>query len=307
MSIGIAIYPDNAQSVDRLLANADAAMHHAKSLGKNQYHFFSPETNASVQNHFGLEKNLRRAIDNNELEVFYQPKIDIVSGETVGFESLLRWHSEEYGAVSPTVFIPIAEKSGLITEIGEWVIDTACQQARKWLDSHYPICISVNLSGRQFHHIGNQKNRLFDVIAGALERYELPPELLELEITENIMVQHLAETLNTLERLKSLGVKIAIDDFGTGYSSLSYIKKFPIDSLKIDKSFIKDLATDANDAAIVNAIVEMAKQLNIEVVVEGIETEEQLSFFKNNKERIVVQGYYFCRALPAEQITYIYG
>ncbi|SFK37847.1 EAL domain-containing protein [Methylophaga sulfidovorans] len=305
ISIGIAFFSDGIESVDQALSDADNALRHAKALGKNQYHFFSDEMNSSVQNHFELENRLRRAITDNELELYYQPKIDIVSGDTVGFEALLRWHSADHGDVSPTVFIPIAEKSGLIVSIGEWVIDKACEQAKQWLDSGFPAHISVNLSARQFLHTG-KPNRLFELIEATLERYQLPAEYLEVEITENLMMHHLNESFSILEKLKNIGVKIFIDDFGTGYSSLSYIKKFPIHALKIDKSFIDDLVSDDNDAAIVTAIIAMAKQLKLEVVVEGVETEQQLAFFKDNNYEVVLQGYYFCEPLPANEIRYIY-
>jgi len=261
--------------------------------------------NSSVQNHFELENRLRRAIVDNELELYYQPKIDIVTGDTVGFEALLRWHSVEHGDISPSIFIPIAEKSGLIVSIGEWVIDKACEQAKQWLDSGFPAHISVNLSARQFLHTG-KPNKLFELIEASLDRYQLPAEYLEVEITENLMMHHLNESFAILEKLKNIGVKIFIDDFGTGYSSLSYIKKFPIHALKIDKSFIDDLVNDDNDAAIVTAIIAMAKQLKLEVVVEGVETEEQLAFFKDNDYEVVLQGYYFCAPLPANEIRYIY-
>ncbi|MEC9411211.1 MAG: EAL domain-containing protein [Pseudomonadota bacterium] len=305
ISIGIAFFNDGIESVDQALSDADNALRHAKALGKNQYHFFSDDMNSSVQNHFELENRLRRAIVDNELELYYQPKIDIVTGDTVGFEALLRWHSVEHGDISPSIFIPIAEKSGLIVSIGEWVIDKACEQAKQWLDSGFPAHISVNLSARQFLHTG-KPNKLFELIEASLNRYQLPAEYLEVEITENLMMHHLNESFSILEKLKNIGVKIFIDDFGTGYSSLSYIKKFPIHALKIDKSFIDDLVNDENDAAIVTAIIAMAKQLKLEVVVEGVETEEQLAFFKDNDYEVVLQGYYFCAPLPANEIRYIY-
>ncbi|WP_289284305.1 MULTISPECIES: EAL domain-containing protein [unclassified Methylophaga] len=305
ISIGIAFFNEGIDSVDQALSDADNALRHAKALGKNQYHFFSDEMNNSVQNHFELENRLRRAIADNELQLHYQPKIDIVNGDTVGFEALLRWHNAEHGDISPSIFIPIAEKSGLIVSIGEWVIDQACKQAKQWLDSGFPAHISVNLSARQFLHTG-KPNKLFELIEASLNRYQLPAEYLEVEITENLMMHHLNESFAILEKLKNIGVKIFIDDFGTGYSSLSYIKKFPIHALKIDKSFIDDLVNDENDAAIVTAIIAMAKQLKLEVVVEGVETEEQLAFFRDNDYAVTVQGYYFCAPLPANEIRYIY-
>ncbi|WP_289302693.1 EAL domain-containing protein, partial [Methylophaga sp. UBA3996] len=186
-----------------------------------------------------------------------------------------------------------------------WVIDQACKQAKQWLDSGFPAHISVNLSARQFLHTG-KPNKLFELIEASLNRYQLPAEYLEVEITENLMMHHLNESFAILEKLKNIGVKIFIDDFGTGYSSLSYIKKFPIHALKIDKSFIDDLVNDENDAAIVTAIIAMAKQLKLEVVVEGVETEEQLAFFRDNDYAVTVQGYYFCAPLPANEIRYIY-
>ncbi|KKN46689.1 hypothetical protein LCGC14_0670540, partial [marine sediment metagenome] len=217
ISIGIAFFSNGLESVDQALADADNALRHAKALGKNQYHFFSEEMNSSVQNHFEIENRLRRAIADNELVLYYQPKIDIVTGDTVGFEALLRWCSADYGDISPSVFIPIAEKSGLIVSIGEWVIDKACEQAKLWLDDGFPAHISVNLSARQFLQT-SKPNKLFQLIEDTLLRYELPAEYLEVEITENLMMHHLNESFAILEKLKNIGVKIFIDDFGTGYS-----------------------------------------------------------------------------------------
>ncbi len=305
-SIGIALYPDNAQDVDSLLSSVNVAMQASKSSGKNHYRFFDSGMNESVKNYVKLERHLRNAIKNNELELYYQPKVCLKTGSVVGVEALLRWNNCEHGLVSPDVFIPLAEEIGLIIPIGIWVINAACAQAKIWLEQGRNIRVSVNLSGRQFQHFddkGDNKHYLFYEVVKALKGSGLPASLLELEITESIMMRHIAETLETLKKIKSLGVKISIDDFGTGYSSLSYLKTFPIDTLKIDKSFIDDIATDADDAAIVLAIFAMAKQLKLAVVAEGVETREQLNFLYAHDCQLV-QGYYFGKPLPAEKLVF---
>ncbi len=289
--------------MNELLAHADAALYFAKASGKNRYHFFNERMNDSVQNYIKLEKHLRYAIENNELELHYQPKIIPKTGEIMGVEALLRWHNAEHGHISPASFIPLAEETGLIIPIGTWVIHTACAQARQWHKQGNPVCVSVNLSGRQFQCIEQKNAYLFNEVVKALEESELPPYLLELEITESIMMHNLSETLKTIKRLKEIGVKISIDDFGTGYSSLSYLKTFPIDTLKIDKSFINNIATNSDDAAIVSAIIAMAKQLQLEVVAEGVETQEQVTILKKQNCHLI-QGYYFSKPVVAEEINF---
>ncbi len=307
-SIGISIYPDNSLHLDGLLADADAAMYHAKKLGKNNYQFFTPTMNSSAQNYMRLEKHLRRALEQQELALYYQPQVDVASGAIIGMEALVRWFNPELGVVSPSDFIPFAEETGLIVPIGSWVLKTACTQAELWRQNGMPFRVSVNLSSRQFHHLHSQQaqNRhpLLEAVLAALDETGLPADLLELEITEGILMQHLDSTMEVLTSLKNLGVRLSVDDFGTGYSSLSYLKRFPIDMLKIDKSFVNDISTDPSDRAIVAAIVAMAQQLKLEVVAEGVETLEQMDFLRELRCQYV-QGYYFSKPLPAEELTEI--
>ncbi|MDO9049721.1 MAG: EAL domain-containing protein [Methylobacter sp.] len=303
ISIGISIYPNNSKNMDGLLADADGAMYHAKKLGKNNYQFFTPEMNRSAQNYMKFEKHLRRALEQNELVLYYQPQVDIETGLIIGVEALIRWFSPELGMVGPEDFIPLAEETGLIVPIGAWVLKTACTQARFWQQNGLPIRVAVNLSSRQFHQVQNQqqsRHLLLDAVLNALDETGLPPDLLELEITEGILMQHLETTMEILNTLKSIGVRLSVDDFGTGYSSLSYLKRFPIDGIKIDKSFVNDITTDPSDKAIVAAITVMAQQLKLEVVAEGVETAEQLDFLRELRCQYV-QGYYFSKPRPADE------
>lgn len=298
-SIGISIYPDNAHNQDELMSTADSAMYHAKKLGKNNYQFFTSEMNRAAKAYIRLEKHLRRALECNELELHYQPQIALESGQVTGMEALLRWNNLELGSIPPCDFIPVAEESGLIVPIGAWVLRTACSQAQQWRQSGYPVRIAVNLSSCQFQL---NSDDLLDTVNKSLEESGLPPELLELEITESILMQHLDTTLNILEQFKNKGIRISVDDFGTGYSSLSYLKRFPIDTLKIDRSFVNDIASDPDDKAIVAAITVMAQQLNLEVVAEGMETLEQVEFLRNLCCHFG-QGYYFSKPLNVESVT----
>ncbi|MEQ1529317.1 MAG: EAL domain-containing protein [Methylococcales bacterium] len=300
-SIGISIFPNNSQTLDGLLADADGAMYYAKKLGKNNYQFFTSQMNSSAQHYMKVEKHLRRALEQNELQLYYQPQVDIETGQVIGMEALLRWFSPELGSVIPQDFIPLAEESGLIVPIGAWVLKTACHQAKAWYEQGLPIRVSVNLSSRQFHQVQQhqQEHPLLETVLDALTESGLPPDLLELELTEGILMQHLDSTMRILTVLKSKGVRLSVDDFGTGYSSLSYLKRFPIDTLKIDKSFVNDISTDPSDKAIVAAITVMAQQLKLEVVAEGVETEAQLEYLKELRCHYV-QGYYFSKPLTAE-------
>jgi diguanylate cyclase (GGDEF)-like protein len=304
VSIGISIYPNNSKNMDGLLADADGAMYHAKKLGKNNYQFFTPEMNSSAQNYMKLEKHLRRSLEQDELVLYYQPQVDIETGSIIGVEALIRWFSPELGMVAPGDFIPFAEETGLIVPIGAWVLKTACTQARFWQQNGLPVRVAVNLSSRQFHQVQNQqqsRHPLLDAVVNALDETGLSPDLLELEITEGILMQHLDTTLEILNTLKKKGVRLSVDDFGTGYSSLSYLKRFPIDTLKIDKSFVNDITTDPSDKAIVAAITVMAQQLKLEVVAEGVETEAQLEFLRELRCQYV-QGYYFSKPLPVDEV-----
>lgn len=295
-SIGISIYPDNTLKSDELLSNADAAMYYAKKLGKNNYQFFTSEMSSMAQNYMRLEKHLHRALELDELSLYYQPQIAIETGKVIGMEALLRWNNTEFGWIEPCDFIPLAEESGLIIPISEWVLQTACTQAKLWHQNGFMLRIAVNLSSRQFQlHPDNLLNSVLDILG----KTDLPPELLELEITETILMQHLDTILEILGQLKNKGVRIVVDDFGTGYSSLSYLKRFPINALKIDKSFISDIDCNADDRAIVSAIIVMAQQLKLEVIAEGIETQGQLDFLRNLHCEFA-QGYYFAKPMNSE-------
>jgi diguanylate cyclase (GGDEF)-like protein len=295
-SIGVCLFPADARDVEGTLANANIAMYHAKSSGKNNCQFYAPAMNVSAEFHLKLETHLRHALERNELSLCYQPQVETVSGKIVGMEALLRWHSSALGILSPGDFIPLAESTGLIVPIGEWVLRTACAQAKQW-EQTYPVRIAVNLSARQFQHDG-----LLDTVAAALEETGLAPHMLELEITESILMQQFDTIIHTLGGLKARGVRFAIDDFGTGYSSLSYLKRFPIDVLKIDKSFVRDIAEDPSDAAIVSAITAIARELGLDVVAEGLETKEQLAHLIAIGCQYL-QGYYFSKPLVAAEAT----
>ncbi|MCC6707115.1 MAG: EAL domain-containing protein [Gammaproteobacteria bacterium] len=296
-SIGIAIYPDDGSDAGELIKNADIAMYHAKSLGKNAYQYFQSSMNAAVLERAALEAKLRRAIGEDQLSLNYQPQINPRTTQVVGLEALLRWTDPESGPVSPGAFIPLAEETGLILPIGEWVIDEACRQARQWDARGLPsVPISVNVSGVQF-----ERQDVAEIVRDAVTRHQLPPGRLEIEITESAIMRHPERAVAALKTMRESGVGIALDDFGTGYSSLSYLRRFPIDTLKIDRSFILEIDQNEEDAEIVAAIVAMAHTLGLRVIVEGVETESQLDVIIA-KDCDVVQGFVFSRALPASDI-----
>jgi diguanylate cyclase (GGDEF)-like protein len=296
-SVGISVYPADGLDPETLVRNADTAMYRAKDSGRDSYQLYAPAMNAQAVERLALENMLRRAIENEELVLFYQPLVDAESKAVVGFEALIRWQHPELGLLSPAHFIGAAELSGLIVPIGSWVLKTACKQTKLWhkrIDSD--LKVSVNLSARQF-----QQPNLIEEISNVLEETGLRPGALELEITESNAMQNAELTIHTLREIKALGVRIAMDDFGTGYSSLNYLKRFPIDTLKLDRSFIREVTTDATDAAIVNAVIAMAHSLNLKVVAEGVETEDQLEALRKQKcDRI--QGYLFSKPLPVDQL-----
>lgn len=297
-SIGIAVYPNDAQSYDELLRNADMAMYHAKDEGKNNFQFFMPEMNKQAHNRLLLENKLRNAIEEDHFQLFYQPQLDLKTGEIMGTEALIRWFDPEQGMISPAEFIPLAEDTGLIGQIGDWVIEAACRDMKALHAKGFPqLKVAINVSAFQFRH----GKHLTDVISKVLEQYQYPAELLALELTESILIDDIKETLNVLNSMRSLGITLAIDDFGTGYSSLSYLKQFPIDILKIDQSFIRDITTDASDKAIVSAIIAMAQQLDIDVLAEGVETEEHQAFLQS-QGCDYVQGYLYCKPIPADEL-----
>ncbi|MFA7382046.1 MAG: EAL domain-containing protein [Desulfurivibrionaceae bacterium] len=296
MSIGISLFPDDGDDFDTLLKLADTAMYDAKNAGRNTHSFFNNRMNQATIEQLRMHNDLKKSLANEEFQLHYQPQIEMGSGQIIGAEALLRWSHPELGAVPPGIFVPIAEANGLIVPIGEWVIHEACRQAADWqLRTNRPFPVAVNISSIQF-----RRSDLEKTVLAALEQSGLPPELLELELTESIMIHDVEHTLAVVNRLKARGVSISIDDFGTGYSSLAYLKRFDADRLKIDRSFVRDLRSDPDDAAIVRAVVEMAKSLGLATIAEGVEdrqTMEHLDELGCN----AVQGYYFSAPLPANE------
>ncbi|MGF7033213.1 diguanylate cyclase (GGDEF)-like protein/PAS domain S-box-containing protein [Paenibacillus mucilaginosus] len=294
-SIGIAMYPDDGLDIEMLMIHADTAMYKAKERGKNQYLLYSSEMQTRSHEKIRMETSLRRALENNEFVLYYQPQIDIRSGKVKGVEALVRWQHPERGIVSPYEFIPLAEETGLIIPLDQWVLRSACHQNKKWQDMGLaPLRIAVNLSSQQF-----AKDSLVDIVQEILEESGLNAQYLELEITET-MTMDVEHTIPTLEKLHALGVQISIDDFGTGYSSLNYLKKFSIDRLKIDQSFVRDIMFDAHDSDIVGTIIAMAHGMGLEVIAEGVEDAGQLQFLRNQNCN-EVQGYYYSKPIPAEE------
>jgi diguanylate cyclase (GGDEF)-like protein len=294
-SIGVAIYPEDGHDFETLLKLAEIAMYRAKEAGRNTYRFFDAQMNVDAVEQLTLRNGLRRALEQGELVLHYQPQIDIRRHRVIGVEALIRWNHPEHGMIPPGRFIPIAEDSGLIVPISDWVLRQACRQAREWaLAGMSELVVAVNLSAVHFTR-GNLEN---SVIA-ALEESGLDPALLELELTESILISNTENVLATVKRLKQLGVKLSIDDFGTGYSSLSYLKRFEVDKLKIDQSFVRDLASDPEDAAIVRAIIQMADSLGLTTIAEGVEDDTTLAYL-NAFGCDEAQGYFFARPMPAE-------
>jgi diguanylate cyclase (GGDEF)-like protein/PAS domain S-box-containing protein len=297
-SIGISTYPADSDNMQSLLKNADIAMYRAKEQGKNNYQYYSAQMYVHSLERLELDSDLRRALERKEFLLHYQPRIDIVSGRITGMEALVRWQHPTKGLIPPMQFIPLAEETGLIVPIGEWVLKTACARNKSWQEQGLPpLRIAVNLSARQFAH----ENLLQDV-SRVLDETGLNPAALEFEITESMVMHNPEHAVNLLTRLKAMGIHLAIDDFGTGYSSLSYLKRFPLDSVKIDRSFIRDLPGDADDAAITRAIIAMAHSLRLEVIAEGVETEEQLHFLRDHGCD-EMQGYYFSEPVPEHEFV----
>ncbi|MCL5060716.1 MAG: EAL domain-containing protein [Candidatus Thermoplasmatota archaeon] len=296
-SIGIAIHPEDGRDVETLLKNSDTAMYHAKESGRNNYQFFAHEMNVAAAERLLLETSLRRAIAGGEMLLHYQPLVSLADGRIVATEALVRWKHPELGFVDPARFIPVAEDSGLIAPLGEWVLRQACLQLKQWhaLGIQPPRMV-VNLSSRQFR----EKN-LVRIFSGVFRETGVEPRWLGLEITESVIMENPEVTIGILKELKALGIELSLDDFGTGYSSLSYLKRFPIDKLKIDQSFVHDITTDPDDEAMVTAIISMARHLNIRVVAEGVETEAQLAFLREHGCD-EYQGYLFSRPLPADEL-----
>lgn len=296
-SIGIALYPQDGQDSETLLKQADTAMYEAKKKGRNDYHFFSPQLAQQTDQRHRMEINLRRALRQGEMFLVYQPQIDLSLGKVTGMEALVRWQSLDDGLISPAQFIPLAEETGLIRPLGEWILRTACSQAVLWQQTHQsPLRIAVNLSAKQFH-----QPDLVQRIKETLRETRLQPELLELELTESVFLENMDVAIEALRELKLLGIQFAIDDFGTGYSSLSYLKKLPIDRIKIAQEFVRDIDTDEGDKAIARATIAMAQSLGLKIIAEGVETRQQLSFLMSHGCN-VMQGYYFAKPMLPEDI-----
>lgn len=297
-SLGVALFPRDGDAAQLLLQNADAAMYRAKDLGRNSVRFYAPEMNARMLQRLELESGLRRAIEREEFVLYYQPKVELTHGEVFASEALIRWCHPTLGLVSPSDFIPLAEETGLIVPIGEWVLNTACRQIKAWQSAGFSdLAISVNLSARQF-----QQENLVELVAGVLQEHDLQGQYLELEVTESAVMQDPEQTISVLRRLKKLGIRISLDDFGTGYSSLNYLKRFPIDILKIDQSFVRDITSEPEDSAIACAVISLAHNLKHKVIAEGVETEAQLAILRRHRCD-QIQGFHFSRPLPAEEFV----
>jgi predicted signal transduction protein with EAL and GGDEF domain len=297
-SIGLSIYPDDGLDAETLIKNADTAMYQAKENGRQSFQFFAPVMNVRAVERQSIEEGMRGALERHEFALHYQPKVDLKTGAITGAEALIRWTHPTRGPVSPAEFIPIAEDCGLILPIGAWVLREACAQSRAWLDAGLPIItMAVNVSAMEFRN-ENFLNGLFAVLSETL----MDPRLLELELTEGVLMKRVEATASILQTLREKGVRVAIDDFGTGYSSLSYLRKFPVDTLKIDQSFVRQINAAGGDTPIVSAVISMARSLKIRVVAEGVETLEELAFLRAN-HCDEAQGYYFSRPGPPEQFA----
>jgi diguanylate cyclase (GGDEF)-like protein/PAS domain S-box-containing protein len=292
-SIGIALYADHGDTFETLLKNSDTAMYKAKESGKNTYCFFTPEMNNHILGQFQIQNDLKNALKNNEFVLHYQPQIDLATNTISGVEALIRWNHPQQGMIPPMKFIPIAEESGLIVPIGEWVIEEACRQAARWHSMGITVCVAVNISATQF-----KRGNLVTVVKNALKTSRLNPKFFELELTESTMMYNLESTLQTVQALKVLDLQLSIDDFGTGYSSLAYLKRFAVDKLKIDQSFVRDIVQDQEDAIIVSTIIQMAQNLNLKTIAEGVENEYVLERIKSYGCD-EVQGYHYAKPLEA--------
>ena len=297
-SIGIAMYPDDAIEPETLVKYADTAMVRAKEAGRDGYRFFTAGMNVQVLARLDLEVALRGALEGNQFVLYYQPKLELSTGRVCGVEALLRWQRPGHGLVYPAEFVPVLEETGMVVRIGEWIINEACRQIAEWhAQGVREVRVAVNVSSRQF-----VEGDLEGVVRAAIERHDIEPGMLELELTESALMTNAERTIEVLERLKALGIRIAIDDFGTGYSSLAYLKRFPIDKLKIDIAFVRDIVTNPDDAAIALAIISMAHSLHMQVIAEGVETRAQMAYLRRHRCD-EIQGFHFSRALPASQLA----
>jgi diguanylate cyclase (GGDEF)-like protein len=297
-SIGVSTYPEDGEDAELLIKNADTAMYQAKQKGRNNYQFFKKDMNLRAVNRQFIEDGLREALESDQFVLHYQPKINLATGAISGMEALLRWMHPTSGLLRPLQFLPIAEDCGLILPIGRWVLKEACRQVREWIDAGLRVApVAVNVSSLEFRSEG-----FLDNVRAILRETGLEPRYLELELTETVLMQHAESTVSVLSALKSMGVRLAVDDFGTGYSSLSYLKRFPIDSLKIDQSFVRDITSSTDDVPIIRAVITMGKSLRQRVVGEGVETEEQMAFLRANGCD-EAQGYYLSLPLPAEHFV----
>jgi predicted signal transduction protein with EAL and GGDEF domain len=297
-SVGISVFPDDAGDANAMLKNADTAMYRSKELGRNTYQFFAKEMNSETFEKLTLEGELRRALEHGQFELHYQPKFDVRNGRVVGVEALVRWQHPKRGLLPPADFIPLAEESGLIVQIGEWVLDAACRQLKEWRSLGLgDVNVAINLASPSLQQAG-----LVSRVAAALRNFAVRPEQITVEATESILLRDVAGTVSTLMQLRDLGVRISIDDFGTGYSSLSYLRRFPIDQLKIDRSFVTEMTENAHDSAICSAIISLGRGLELEVVAEGVETTRQAHALTVQGCHLM-QGYLFGRPVPAKEVT----
>jgi len=297
-SIGISLFPAHGADEETLIKNADAAMYQAKAVGGNNFQFYAPAMHADAHKKLFLEHNLRKALDRDEFTIHYQPLLDLATGRTTRAEALVRWQHPELGLLPPMEFIPLAEETGLIIPLGEWILQKACTQAQQWRDAGFsPLRISVNISMRQF-----MQNAVMDTVVKAIGRSKLDPGLLDLELTESMVMNNAQSTIATLRELKSIGIHLSLDDFGTGYSSLSRLKDLPLSTLKLDQSFVNTITRDKNNAAISRAIIALSHNLDLRVTAEGVETTDQLEFLRG-LGCDEVQGYLFSRPLPAADMT----
>ena len=302
LTIGISFYPFGEDDIDTLTKNAETAMYQAKGKGRNTYRIYNPDIEQKSILRFSLESALRRALDKNEFELHYQPMIQLKSEIIFGMEALLRWKSPDRGMVSPLEFIPLLEDTGLILPVGQWVLETACTQCAAWQQQHNPdLKINVNVSAKQF-----LQESIVHQVSHALDSSDLKPHFLNLEITESLLIENSGNSLKILDRLNEMGVSLSIDDFGTGYSSMSYLKRMPIETVKIDKSFVQGIPSDLDDAAIIEAICALSRTLRLNVIAEGVENQDQLKHMIN-LGIFAVQGYLICRPAPPAELESLLG